>query len=108
MSTNNVIANLPNLDVTVRNDADGNFICYVITVVSDLYVIHDRSGDYTETDDEGNIILYEPYYTYGPSFVMDENYDWEENPRGFEAVLISSLPPDTDILENPKPPTESM
>jgi len=94
---------LPNLNIETRRNADGSFICYVITVVSDDYVIHDRSGDFNGPGPDGNPV-YEPYYTYGPSFIMNENYDWETNPDGIEAVLISELPPGTFIAAKPNEP----
>lgn len=82
---------LPNLNIAPITYPDGSFRHYEISVISDEYVIRDKSCDIIEND------IVEPYYTYGSVSVTNENYDWEENPRGFEAVLLSTLPPDVFI-----------
>lgn len=101
---------LPNLIITRVTYPDGRFKYYVVEVASSDYVIHERSGDFEDIDPETGETIVIPYYTYGPQFIMTENYDWEVNPRGIEAVLISSLPPDADILRqpNPNPPHETV
>lgn len=106
MSTEVITNVLPNIDAHINRYADGRFAAYELYPHSG-YVIHDPSGDYNGTDPDGNQV-YEPYYTYGGTSIIDENYNWEENPRNITAVLISSLPPGTMIFGTNEPEHEIM
>ena len=97
---------LPHIDAHVFTNADGSFSHYQIFPQSG-YVIHDPNGDFNGPGPDGNPV-YEPYYTYGGGTIIDENYNWAENPDGFEAVLISSLPPGTMIFGTVDPPHETV
>ena len=83
---------------------DGVFRWFELYPV-DGYVLHIPSGDYTEYDDEGNIIIYDPYYTWGGAMVIDANYDWTTNPEGYEALPYED---GMIVLGSVKPPHEIM
>lgn len=72
---------------------DGIHVQYDITP-NDGYVLHDAVWDVPVYDEEGNetgdIVL--GYRTYTAS--VGANYDFDVNPRGFYAVLESSVPAD--------------
>lgn len=76
---------------TVFNN--GKHVGYEITP-NDGYVLHDTVWDVPVYDEEGNetgeIVL--GYRTYTAS--VGANYDFDANPRGFYAVLESSVPAD--------------
>ncbi len=80
---------LPNIDAHVLYRANGSFMAYELFPHSG-YVIHDPNGDFNGPDPDGNPV-YEPYYSNGGTSIIDENYNWAENPDGYEAVLISEL-----------------
>lgn len=83
-----VIANvLPNIDAHISKYPDGRFAAYELYPHSG-YVIHDSRGDYTGTDPDGKPV-YEPYYSNGGSSILDEYYNWEENPLKFVAIPLS-------------------
>lgn len=99
---------LPNLNAN-KIDINGTFYTWEISTVSDEYVIHDPTCDFNGPGPDGNLV-YEPYYTYGPIMLPIEDYDWDTNPRGIEAVLRSTIPPDVMIfgVTNPEPPHETV
>ncbi len=91
---NNLVENiLPNLNA-IKRVINGVFYFWELSVTSDEYLLHVPANDYNGLDPAGNAV-YEPYYTYGPINIPTENYDWSTNPDGYEAILKSTIPPET-------------
>lgn len=88
---------LPNIDAHINRYSDGRFAAY------ELYP---HSG-YAILDPAGEKVFGVPYYSYGGMSITEENYNWAENSGGFEAVLISDLPPET-IIFGDEPNRENM
>ena len=85
---------LPNINARAAYK-DGVLRLYELYPV-DGYVLHVPSGDFTEHNKDGNVILHEPYYTWGGA-TCAANYDFAANPEGYKSVLRSELPPDVFI-----------
>lgn len=66
---------------------DGVFRRYELYPVEG-YALHCPRSDMVIEDEQGNVIETIPYYTYGGASIIDENYDFDTNPDGYEAVLI--------------------
>lgn len=81
-NTNEILLNaLPHIDAHISRYPDGTFAAYELYPRSG-YVIHDPTGDYGADA---------PYYSKGGMSIINENYNWVDNPDGYEAVLISEL-----------------
>lgn len=60
---------------------------------NDGYVLHDNTGNWTETDPiTGEEVVKKAYYT--GTVTCAASYDFVTNPRGFEAVLENEVPSD--------------
>lgn len=92
-STETLTNVLPHIDAHVNRYSDGSFAAYELYPHSG-YAIFDPSGE-----EAAGV----PYYTYGGMSIINEHYNWTENPEGYEAILISDLPPDTKIFGTEEP-----
>lgn len=81
---------------------DGEHTAYIITP-NEGYVLHDKGRDWTDFDPAtGEEVVYLGYT--GGSASCGANYDFEENPREFYAVLESTVPADQifGVTETPE------
>lgn len=84
---------IPNLDIISYYDENNNIQLYEIYPL-DSYALRISALDNYQTDDNGQMLFNEtrdkvfikPYYSSGGG-VVPGNYNWEENPDGYSAVL---------------------